>query len=424
MGEVRNNHSDNDTHAAPVWLDEAYLEPILQRSKKDPGLRILQLDIKPATAKGENYASIMTRVKVNYLASGSKVPGHDFYIVKTTYENDPYIAGVFGGYDVATTEMQMYEKILPQLTDLLQQTSNPEKVFAQTLHVDYEHAAIIFEDLTVTKHQTADRLIGFDMEHAQLALRKLAKMHAAAAVLNEQQPGVLTKYDHGIFNRHTQGFAPFFTSMVGVAAEFAAETSELGPYYEQKLKAMQKRVMEYSTRAYDPQPDQFNTLIHGDYWVNNVMVRYNENSKELQDLVMIDFQFCSWSSPAVDLHYFFNTSLETEVRFQHQDALVQYYHSILVQTLKDLNFSGYIPTLRQFVLQMEKARFFAVTVSLVSHAIMINDQNADADFNGLMLDDERGRKFRKLIYTNKKLRDILQRLLPVFDRCGLLDVVD
>ncbi|XP_016980493.1 uncharacterized protein LOC108045621 [Drosophila rhopaloa] len=412
-----------DFHPAPVWLDEPYLERLLKDLKKDPNLKITDLEIRPATAKGDNYASVMTRVKVFYLKSGAKNPEIEYYIVKTTYENDAFSSGIFSQYQVSTTEMRMYEKILPQLTSLIGKTRQPEKLFAKTLHVDYEHEAIIFEDLAVPGYVLADRLIGFDLEHTRLGLRKLAKMHAAAAVLNERQPGVLTQFDHGIFNRHTQGFAPFFVNMVGVASNFAKECPELGEPYAKKLKELQKRVMEYSERVYDPQPGEFNTLVHGDYWVNNVMLRYGEQ-KEPLDMTLIDFQFCSWSSPAVDLHYFFNTSVQSAIRFEQQDALIQYYHSVLVETLKDLNFGGYTPTLRQLILQLEKGRFFAVTVALVCQAILTNDQTADADFHALMKDDERGRNFRKLLYTNKRLQDNLKYELPRFDRSGLLDVTD
>ncbi|XP_017124146.1 uncharacterized protein LOC108144026 [Drosophila elegans] len=413
----------DDFHPAPVWLDEPYLERLLKDLKKDPDLRITDLEIKPATAKGDNYASVMTRVKVLYLKSGAKTPEIEYYIVKTTYENDAFASGIFSEYQVSTTEMRMYDKILPQLTSLIGKTRQPEKLFAKTIYVDYEHEAIIFEDLAVAKYILADRLIGFDLEHTRLGLRKLAKMHAAAAVLNERQPGVLTQFDHGIFNRHTQGFAPVFVNLVGVAADFANECPELGEHYAKKLKELQKRVMEYSTRVYDPQPGEFNTLVHGDYWVNNVMLRYGEK-KEPLDMTLIDFQFCSWSSPAVDLHYFFNSSVQSKIRFERQDELIQYYHSVLVETLKDLNFAGYTPTLRQLILQLEKGRFFAVTVALVSQAIMTNDQNADADFNALMKDDDRGRNFRKLLYTNKNLQNNLKYELPRFDRSGLLDVTD
>lgn len=356
MGEIRNGNQEENYHPAPQWLTIAYVENILRSVKKDEGLTISDLGIKPATAKGDNYASIMTRIKVEFLRSGAKSPETEFFIVKTTYENDPFISGIFNGYQASHTEMVMYDRILPELSALIDGTKLSEKLFAKTLHVDYEHSAIIFEDLAVLNFVLADRLAGFDLEYTKLTLRKLAKMHGAAAVFNERKPGLLTKLDHGIFNRHTRAFQPMFENFVGVAAEFARDCPELGPAYEKKLQRLQKYVMEYTERVYDPQEEQFNTLTHGDLWVNNIMLRLPTDQNELE-LLLIDFQFCAWSSPAVDLFYFFSTSLQPEVRIKHQDSLIQYYHTVLVDTLHALNFGGHIPTLRQMVLQLEKGKF-------------------------------------------------------------------
>nr|XP_002053630.3 uncharacterized protein LOC6630632 [Drosophila virilis] len=428
MVEIRNGNSngsqdEDDFHPAPQWLTVSYVESILRRVKQDSELSIKDLNIKAATAKGDNYASIMTRIKVDYVRGGANQPETEFFIVKTTYENDPFISNIFAGYNASQTEMVMYDKILPQLSELLEGTQQSEKLFAKTLHVDYEHSAIIFEDLAVSNYVLGDRLTGFDLEHAKLTLRKLAKMHAAAAVFNERQPGLLAKLDHGIFNRHTRAFSPMFESLFGVAAQFAGQCPELGSVYEEKLKRLQKRVMEYTERVYDPQPDQFNTLTHGDLWINNIMLRNKTDQNEL-DMLLIDFQFSAWASPAVDLFYFSSTSLQPEVRNKHLDALIQYYHKVLADTLRELNFGGHIPTLRQLVLQLEKGKFMAVTATLTCQAIMLNEETKDADFNGLLLDDERGRNFRKGMYNNKRLQENVKRWLPDFERRGLLDVFD
>lgn len=68
--------------------------------------------------------------------------------------------------------------------------------------------------------------------------------------------------------------------------------------------------------------------------------------------------------------------------------------------------------------------FIAVTACLTCQAIMLNEETKDADFNGLMVDDERGRNFRKSMYSNKRLQDIIIKWLPEFDRSGLLDLVE
>lgn len=64
----------------------------------------------------------------------------------------------------------------------------------------------------------------------------------------------------------------------------------------------------------------------------------------------------------------------------------------------------------------------AVTASLTCQAVMLNDQTADADFNALMLDNERSRNFKNVAYKNPRLRDSLKHWLPIYDSCGLLDL--
>ncbi|EDV91299.1 GH14835 [Drosophila grimshawi] len=412
MVETKSNgNGESMVHPAPSWLTESYVESILRRYKQDVTLAVRDLDITPATSKGENYASVMTRIKVEYVC------------VKTTYENDPFISNVLATYNTSITEMIMYDKILPELSRMLEDTDQSEKLFAKTLHVDDEHSAIIFEDLSVSNYVLGDRLTGFDLELTKLVLRKLAKMHATAAVYNELQPGFLTKLQHGIFNRHSRAFAPMFENLIGVAAQFAGQCPELGSVYEKKLKRLQKHVMEYTEMVYDPKPDEFNTLTHGDLWTNNIMLRPKTDQNEV-DLLLIDFQFSAWASPAVDFYYFFSTSLQSQVRIDHHDALIQFYHRVLVDTLHILNFKGYIPTLRQLVLQLERGKFMAVTALLTCQAIMVNDNTDDADFNALMVDNERGRNFRRRMYNNKRIQEHVKHWLPVFDRCGLLDVLN
>ena len=64
----------------------------------------------------------------------------------------------------------------------------------------------------------------------------------------------------------------------------------------------------------------FNVLIHGDLWVNNMLFRYSDFP---EDLRFLDFQILYFSSPVIDLQYFFSTSLCQEVREYHLDRLME-----------------------------------------------------------------------------------------------------
>ncbi|KAM7364656.1 uncharacterized protein ACRADG_001057 isoform 1-T2 [Cochliomyia hominivorax] len=416
---------ENNSWQAPLWLTDTYLENILKKYLKDEKLQIKDIEIKPATANGDNYASVMSRIKVKFLSESTQSQELTF-IMKYSYESDPFIANIMSGYDVYNTEMKMYEKVLPQIAEILKEIGDTEQLFAKTLNVDYGRSAIIFEDLSVKNFILADRLKGLDEKHSCMVLKKLAKFHAAAKILNQRLEGELEKYQRGIFNRHTRAFGCVFEYLTEICANFALNCSELGAYYHDKLVKLRPYIVEYGTKAYNSNPKHFYTLNHGDLWINNMMMLYDLTTEErtLKDVLLIDFQLCNWSSVAVDLHYFFHTSLEPELQldFNALNRLVQYYHMVLVDVLKKLEYKGYIPTLHELHVQLEEGKILALTAAIVNQPIMINDQCDDADFHSLIDNDERGRNFRNQLYENKHLQNNLKVLLPHFDQIGLLDV--
>lgn len=62
-----------------------------------------------------------------------------------------------------------------------------------------------------------------------------------------------------------------------------------------------------------------------------------------------------------------------------------------------------------------------LVTALLSEPIHINTQTQDADCHALLMDNERARKFKDLLYTNKIVQANVRRLLPFYDRRGLLD---
>ncbi|XP_065371963.1 uncharacterized protein LOC135963889 [Calliphora vicina] len=377
-----------NNNSTPQFLTKEYVENILKKYLKDTSLKVLNIEAGPASAKGESYCSIMTRIKVNYKLEREKVVNEINFIVKSTYEDNPYLSGVLKQYDVYNTEMQMYETILPQLEQMLREIGDTDQLCARTIHVDYERDVIIFEDLTVHKFTMANRLEGMDEVHLKLCLNKLAKMHATAAVLNERQSGLLQKYSHGIYNRHVNIYGEFLENVMKASAKFVESCPELGIYYSKKLSQLVPHAVEYATRCYDPSPKHFLTLNHGDMWTNNVMVQYNDEKgkSNVNDILLIDFQYCSWTSPAVDLHYFLNTE-------------------------------------NTWILSSGVITDFAVSCLLVNFPLLINDKTEDADFETILGSGEKAQRFDKVLYTNKRVQRIVKVMLPKFDQMGLLDVV-
>lgn len=222
-----------------------------------------------------------------------------------------------------------------------------------------------------------------------------------------------------MINRVNSTFTHFYLTSFDAMTELTTQWDEFDELTE-KLRKLRPRAMEKGRLAFDAKPNQFNTLIHGDMWLNNSMFNYTADGRP-DNMVLVDFQFCCWTSPTIDLHYFFNTSLQEPLRRHRLELLVQYYHGELVRALKQLDYAGTVPTLLEFHGEFLANSFYAFVSSLLVQPLMINECSDDADIETLHGHDERAQRFKKMIYTNPKVIAAVKELLPVYDRLGLLD---
>lgn len=101
----------------------------------------------------------------------------------------------------------------------------------------------------------------------------------------------------------------------------------------------------------------FTCLSHGDIWLNNMMFLSNAQNEPL-DVIMYDFQGSAWATPSGDVLYFLISSVCDDVKVEHFDDLIEYYHQELCKSLKALAYDQHIPTLSElFIDIMEKGQF-------------------------------------------------------------------
>lgn len=125
--------------------------------------------------------------------------------------------------------------------------------------------------------------------------------------------------------------------------------------YVDKLKRLRETFIERTRKIFVPDPKHFNTLIHGDMWAPNLMIKRDDKAT-IENMILIDFQFSCFTSPAIDLHNYFSNTLQVPLRIAYIDGLVEFYHEHLSKNLNKLNYSKEIPTLQQFKQQfLDKA---------------------------------------------------------------------
>lgn len=130
-------------------------------------------------------------------------------------------------------------------------------------------------------------------------------------------------------------------------------------HYTEKLRRLRRNLIEKGCQMFDPNPNHFNSLNHGDFWLNNIMIKHKTDDVEsnFENIIFIDFQDSCWSSATIDLHYILNTSLCETHRPNTFKALLECYREELSMTLTRLSYRKHIPTREEFLEQFN-ARYF------------------------------------------------------------------
>lgn len=167
--------------------------------------------------------------------------------------------------------------------------------------------------------------------------------------------------------------------------------------------------------------NDFNVILHGDLWSNNIMFKYNDNG-EIEDTVLVDFQICYFGPPALDVTYCLYTSSNNEISELDWDMLVQYYYDELRTTLKKLNYSKKVPSLMEFNAQIIMRGMFAASVGIICEAGRILENVGD-DGAAKFVTDEAA-EYRLNMLMNPKVVPKIVKYLKYFDRRGYYESDD
>ncbi|EDX11833.1 GD19842 [Drosophila simulans] len=403
----------------PSWLTEDYIQKAFQEFHKDDQLRVQKVCAKPATGKGENFVGVMTRIYVDF-QHGDGTKQKQSYILKQAVSSDAPQAKIFAEYDVYNRELDMYDIVLPKMSKILQEAAFNDKLMAEAIVVDRERTVMILEDLAPLRYTNADRVKQLDMAHTKLVLDMMAKFHAAAIILNQREPDLLSRnYSSHFFSRGKKGYGQVFVGLFKAFIRYVKTKPNLKNRYANKLDNIVTNLMEYAAKSVDVGEKDLQTLVHGDCWTTNVMYLYDDEGNPTT-VLPIDFQFSTWTSPAVDLHYFFSTSLKSDVKAEELE-LVQYHYYALKSTLEALSYKGSFPSLVEYQLQFEKRRFLSLIIANVFQPIMVYQGNEDCDFINFYRETAEAIKFQDSMYENEEIQTRIDTILPILDAKGFLE---
>lgn len=155
--------------------------------KEEPNVEIDSLEEEPGSGRGDNYTSILYRVKVK----GRKLLKNEEYIsyecaiiYKILPESKKY-REAFKSELLFRNEVAFYKYVWPALNRL---QSNGRRVFSGVPKIYAARADLIaMEDLRERGFKMADRRKGLEVENLETVLKALAGFHALSLTLKESK---------------------------------------------------------------------------------------------------------------------------------------------------------------------------------------------------------------------------------------------
>lgn len=292
----------------------------------------------------------------------------------------------YDSFELFEREVFVYEKFLPELEKIQIEHGlkfrddkgfwSYPKCYRSDYNLEHgEMSFILMEDLTEEKFIVKDMFQPADLNHAKQIFIELAKLHAISFALKTKKPEVFSQYK-GMNDLMCRLMTT--PSMKGLASRNIKLASELFSLPEEE--EIQKKILSYKNdlwaqieKVLDREnAEPFGAVCHGDCWINNVMFNYkDEESKQIKDVRLIDWQMTRYGSAASELMYFLFCYTDKPLRDQHQLDLLETYYSTLENFLKvfDLNVNEVYPR-SQYQWDLKKFGKFAFAMTSFSMPIV------------------------------------------------------
>jgi len=179
--------------------------------------------------------------------------------------------------------------IMPALYRLLDDKSPGEfQPFAARClyyHTGSPASAIVLEDLKEQGFRMADSTTGLDMQHCLLVIKAMARSHAASAVLHLKDPEIFIPFSESFYcERHRKTIEHIVESNMKSLAKEVEKWPLFNERFASKLHRVAEKAVDFLIKFVERDDDDFNTFNHGDFWQNNVMYRYSDDTNEVMDV--------------------------------------------------------------------------------------------------------------------------------------------
>ncbi|XP_053660954.1 uncharacterized protein LOC128709943 [Anopheles marshallii] len=342
---------NQDELVAPDWLNDEFFRDVMRESNNDPTIELTSACVlRPGTNKGDHYASVMFRTTVNYRSTRSREEKSVNIIMKTKPEAEGMKKELLDDDGLFAIEIDMYSKTLPEMARMLKEIGEEYKYPRYIYGSLKPRPILILVDISDQGWVMRDFISTLD--DMRPTVKDIAMFHAASVMIESSDPTFAERYSYSIAEK-LMGFEGMIKKGFGDLMQLTALYPEFA-HFAKPLEKFQENIREFYISVYARSKTHQNVLIHGDFHSKNMLHQVDKEGRHT-DTILLDYQICSWTSPAIDLYYLLDMIPTQEVKDEHRSELIYMYYQQYSDLLKRLGFLGKIPTMLE--LQMELLRY-------------------------------------------------------------------
>ncbi|XP_076299449.1 uncharacterized protein LOC143218246 [Lasioglossum baleicum] len=318
------------------------IEPLLKQKLGDHVV-VENFTSENLVPPGENYGSTILKVDVD-LKRGLSGKEEQIHLIAKMLPPTEFQRLVFNSSKTFFKEIFMYETIMPAYNKLeLESGLKSNEIFnflpkfygsRSSLQPDVDvddDAVFMMENLKANGYYHGVRSVGYDYEHSKVAVQALARFHALGMAVKQKKPGLFE-----VFKMHAK-VTPVEggpnNEIFNLTLKLIKEDPEMSVHYDKCKKVID----DIGFRGFwsDIPREPWMTIIHTDFWVNNVLFHQDSTGK-IDDVKFIDFQTYTYSSALRDLQLYLFSSVNLDVTDEQLETLMDLYYETLVKRLTEL----------------------------------------------------------------------------------------
>ncbi|XP_066937079.1 uncharacterized protein [Macrobrachium rosenbergii] len=324
------HHELHEHHQEPHHTDPKSLiteDEVRQSLHADKGeeAEMTSWEVVDFTKPGDNYSNFVTSIEVKYTLEDEE---HEVvYIAKVNpckkLEGFEEMNHMF-----FEKEVQFYTQLVPELNAALEEAGKEPLQIPKLYHASLETGSeqAYYEDLRARDFKMVDRIQSLDAAHTTLVLQEIAKLHAASRLLQEKSEEPLgEKYESILKGWGSFADNPLLVGMINGQLDHAEKILKKAGGDEKAVNWLEGlKPQAFEILGKQAGKDAFAAVNHGGLWSNNLLFRYNDDG-EPEEVMLLDFETCCYSTLAHDLNFLMYTSLTEEVRKEHLEEFMGTY---------------------------------------------------------------------------------------------------